>query len=223
MATMRHCRQQYPDLVGCEFCDELVGRPSTFSRLYSGVLSDRVVARAGSFVAFPTIGQIYPRYLLIVPEDHVENLAGLVPERMSELARFVEQLTERVAAGSPWVAFEHGAAQATGGGCGIYHAHLHLVPLPRPIGIGEALPRITHRFPTLAAALVASRAVPEYLLFGTAEGYATLDISSNRQDFPSQYFRQLLVTALDASGPWDWRAMSHPEQALVDTVAMFRG
>lgn len=206
----------------CEFCDEFAGHGSAFSRLYAGVLANRVVARSESFVAFPTIGQIVSRYLLVASAAHIENLAALSPSQISELIGFVEPLVATLAGEAPWAMFEHGAAQASGGSCGIYHAHLHILALPTAIAISDVLPDAATRSPVLSDALSELRGTPEYLLFGTAGEYATLDVAGRRAEFPSQYFRRKISELASAPGTWDWRAISAPESALVETVRQFR-
>jgi len=50
------------------------------------------------------------------------------------------------------VIFEHGAKCSTGGGCGIYHAHLHVVPLPERINYLRILPEISKKFNSIESA-----------------------------------------------------------------------
>ena len=212
------------DPSGCEFCDEFADpRGSVFSRLYSHLLPDRIVARSGGFVAFPTIGQIFSQYLLVAPEAHVETLAGLPPSQIARLSRFAQQLSRVVARGGPVAIFEHGARKETGGGCGIYHAHLHIVPLPRLVGPDEVLPASAARHSSLAEALSAVRLVREYLMFGSDRDFAVVDLTSRTGEYPSQYFRKALSDLLGHTGSWNWKDVAAPERALLDTVASFRG
>jgi len=212
---------QVSTLPGCDYCDEFAGRTCVFSKIYADVLQDRLVAHSDSFVAFPTLGQIVPGYLLVAPIAHVENLARLPRLATEELDVFMRRLLANVGA-RECVIFEHGSTQATGGGCGIYHAHLHVIP-HRHFLLREMLPGATSHFASLPEALLSVAQLAEYLLFGSNGQYATLDITGRKDEFPSQYFRRRVAAALGCDMSWDWRQAVLPERALVDTVEAFRG
>ncbi len=94
----------------CEFCEEL--RDSSHSRfagIYAPFLADRVVARHGSLVAMPTIGQLFRGSLLIVPMTHHETMASLPQRAMADLAPFLTDLESVIGPNEPMIAFEHGA------------------------------------------------------------------------------------------------------------------
>lgn len=185
------------------------------------MLTDRIVARSDSFVAFPTIGQIVPGYLLVAPVAHVESLAKLSNAEVQELDQFVSAIVLKVDA-HDCIVFEHGSTQATGGGCGIYHAHLHVLPHQR-LATEDMLSDSQCHFASLSEALIGLNGISEYLLYGCAGRYSTLDISKRREEFPSQYFRRRISVALRRDDAWDWRQISGPEQALVRTVEVFKG
>ena len=80
------------DQSACEFCIELGGRPGArFADIYPQLRS-RVVAREGGLVVLPTLGQLFPGSLLLMPERHYETCADLprpLADRMSELVRTI--------------------------------------------------------------------------------------------------------------------------------------
>ncbi len=125
----------------CEFCEEF-RHPwrSRFAQVHAPVVTDRVVERRGDLVAMPTIGQLFPGSLLVLPTTHVETMASLPENAMLDLAPFVTDLESTIGRNGPVIAFEHGACCISGGGCGIYHAHLHLVPVPVRVSIDDLLP-----------------------------------------------------------------------------------
>lgn len=211
------------NVLACDFCAELSGRgESIFARLYAGLLASRVVARQNSFVALPTIGQVFPGSLLVLPEDHVETLASLPDHRQADLVQFVATLSNFMAVSRPLAAFEHGARAHTGGSCGIYHAHLHLVPLPKPVGLDEVLPCRRMHTGDLGAALRALRNSDQYLLFATDEGCGFLDIAGSSKPYPSQFFRRRLAEILKPDVSWDWRSIQAAEPDVISTVELFR-
>jgi len=211
------------DTGSCEFCDEFAGRGGAFSSLYVNVLSERIVARRDGFVAFPTIGQLFPRYLLVAPIAHVERFASLSMADAQRLSAFVDELEAKVAHGNPVAVFEHGATRKFGGGCGIYHAHIHVVPLPREVTADELLPGEAIRYGCLVDALVAARKADEYLLYRCGSDVSLLNVSARLAEFPSQYFRRVLASKFGKQDQWDWRAIAGPEIALVDTVVSLAG
>jgi hypothetical protein len=111
--------------------------------------------------------------------------------------------------------FEHGARTPDSGGCGISHAHLHIVPFPAENDPVEQLVR-AFPFEEIADLLDLKRIPPgkSYLYYESVRG--------NRYVFyppfiPSQHIRRLLAEALGIQG-WDWR-QSGKEETLIATLA----
>jgi len=112
----------------CEFCDEFRNPfNSRFAQIYAPLVKNRVVAQRGNLVAMPTIGQLFPGSLLVMPMTHVETMALLPESALLDLSTFITDLEMVIGQNGPVIAFEHGARCITSGGCGVYHAHLHLV------------------------------------------------------------------------------------------------
>jgi diadenosine tetraphosphate (Ap4A) HIT family hydrolase len=206
----------------CEFCCEFSGdERARFNRDYRDFLPSRVVADQGDFVAIPTVGQLLRGSLLILPRRHFDtcaqaqaslgaaDLVGLVERACDALRRF----------GRPLV-FEHGARPHTGGACGVYHAHLHVVPVPDAVPLGDLLPRRASTARSLVEALAANESKDEYLLARDTAGLVGhLELSSrDRDDFPSQYLRRFLVRRFALDRPWDWRQAPVPEADLLWTI-----
>lgn len=203
----------------CDFCRELSGDPeSYFLRRYHAYTRSRVIARTRHFAAFPTLGQLFLGSLLVVPLAHNETCAELSAEHREELVQFTSVLSERL---KPWgepVFFEHGAAAMTGAGCGLYHAHLHIVPVPDALPPEELFPEATGILPSLSSALKTLANSPHYLLMGNADRVAIRDISVGIEHFPSQFFRRRLAERFSIPKPWDWRQFGTPEDDLLETL-----
>ena len=205
----------------CEFCMELGGRPGArFAGIYPQLRS-RVVAREGGLVALPTLGQLFPGSLLLMPEQHYETCANLprpLADRMSELVSRLSATSRRF--GQP-AFFEHGARHDTGGSCGIYHAHLHLVPLPGRLAPGDLFPAHLSVATDLRSALRSLRGCSQYLLAGNEHGVAYAHVADMATQPGSQYFRRLLAERFGSTRPWDWRAFKTPEPDVLTTLAAF--
>lgn len=194
----------------CEFCAELSHSvPNRFADIYGPSLS-RVLIRQSGFVVLPTIGQIFEGSLLILPECHVERMAALPSQQRETCLELVEVVVSRLSSYGNPIVFEHGAAACTNGACGIYHAHLHVVPVPHDSGLQchELMP--TDQFETsatLSEALANIAQVEEYLLLrATNREVAYLKITPEfRPLVPSQWFRRRLAERFDLRRPWDWR------------------
>jgi diadenosine tetraphosphate (Ap4A) HIT family hydrolase len=85
------------------------------------------------FVVFPDAAPIAPRHSLIVPRSHVLSFARLGAGRQYATQMLVNYLTMQLSAPEdhvPYV-FEHGSKEADETvGCGITHAHLHVLYIP---------------------------------------------------------------------------------------------
>jgi diadenosine tetraphosphate (Ap4A) HIT family hydrolase len=203
-------------LERCDYCLEIAGDPdSTFGRYYGGVLPSRLVASSDNFLAWPTLGQLIPGTVLVLPRQHAETMASLEPDARSELARVVAGLAERLA--SEVVLYEHGATAESGGGCGISHAHLHVSPVESPLDpsvVFDAPHRVASGYFAALEALGSSR---NYLVFEGAGRAGYVDVMADGGEFPSQYFRQRLASVLEAGYPWDWRLAPQPEERVTAT------
>ncbi len=214
----------------CEFCEEFHHRcRSRFAQIYAPFVKDRVVARHGIFVAMPTMGQLFPNSLLVLPASHVETMASLPASELSDLTTFLTALEKVIGQNRPVVAFEHGARCTTGGGCGIYHAHVHLVAVPAHVSVDDLLPpEMDSRSYRSASSFIAGlrdlRSSPEYLIVRDSNyliRFVDISLSSGKR-YPSQYFRRVLTEFFKLDHPWDWRRYQGPEQYLFDTINMFR-
>ena len=207
----------------CEFCRELLNDPSSrFRRLYYPQLESRIVARRYGFVVLPTLGQLFKGSLLVLPESHFEtfsSLPQLMVDRLPDLVTELESSTQQF--GLPLI-FEHGARCHTGAGCGIYHAHLHLVPLPESVHHSVILPGTSRIAANISEALRSLRSSSLYLLVRDTHGNtAFLEPSpATAMSFPSQYVRRRLVDHFKLRTPWDWRDYTGAEPWLLETVQL---
>ena len=210
----------------CEFCDELRDPArSRFGSIYGSAVS-RIVIRKRGFVAQPTLGQIFEGSMLILPESHVETMAQLTPSQRNACLTLLGEVERNISDSGPVIVFEHGAKSAGGGGCGIYHAHFHLMPVPLECPISMADVRPADASMTVASSLDEAlnqlHDTDEYLLFREPSGrVGFFEVRpSMRQIIPSQFFRRALVNHYGLSTPWDWRHYDF-ELKVISTIQRF--
>lgn len=205
----------------CVFCRELSGSTNTnFHRLYPDEKS-RVIAETPSLVAIPCIGQLSPNHCLILPKEHYATFAeacasidGLFDELNDILLLLAEVLSIELHTN---LYFEHGAFVPAHGGCGIYHAHLHVVPEAGAIALNLEL-----GVPTTSSASTLNEALScnhddlsPYVLHGSATlGFHKSVLS---EPLPSQTLRKLLAEKL-GHARWDWRQYGRDDDTLLNTL-----
>jgi diadenosine tetraphosphate (Ap4A) HIT family hydrolase len=199
----------------CVFCRENAARRDTnFARIYPEFEHRRIIEHE-KYVIFPCIGQLAEAHSLIVPKRHV-NTFGMVPRAdLIELMDAINEFRSKYASSKEVLIFEHGARDANHGGCGIYHAHLHLVPLdhcPDPNDLFAFERGTTER--NLENALIKAGQFDQYVLVGSLE--KGFEIQELLKPLPSQFLRRNLALLLGVSG-WDWRGY-HREQSLIDLL-----
>jgi hypothetical protein len=120
------------------------------------------------------------------------------------------------------VCFEHGALTCTGSGCGIYHAHLHLVPLPQRVKPASIFPEFTGRSQNMNDTLRQFINCEEYLFFGSGEELVYAPVGELQFRPQSQFFRKRLADHFGLTKSWDWRHYTAMEPYMVETIEYFR-
>lgn len=199
----------------CDFCAELLGEPdSSFHAIYGKSFTSRVVFEDKLSVLLPSLGQMTPGMWLVLPKRHVNRCSDLYSDEIASLLRLARKAESL--SNDPSLFFEHGAIPGEGVNCGIYHAHLHVVPVHRSVRVSDLVPQgISHS--SFEDALVHLELSPNYILARDTTG----NISSrsigpgSRNQFPSQYFRRRLAELLGTDTPWDWRLYRSPEPDVI--------
>lgn len=203
----------------CCFCAELSGAQTEFHDLYP-VFRSRVVLDTPGFVVMPSLGQLAPGHMLLVPRNHVTSFGELSRAQRTEALHLYSTLRATLSRlFSPVVSFEHGSPRGVlSGGCGIVHAHVHFVPLgwhnaepPSPAGDGW---RENHTNGWLDHATVLSEQDAGYLMWHGPEGLPHLEAAPH---VPSQHLRRHVAQLL-GEGAWDWR-LTGPQRELVSVLA----
>jgi diadenosine tetraphosphate (Ap4A) HIT family hydrolase len=199
---------------GCDFCSELnEGSGDRFSDALNGRCESRLVLRMSDLCVFPSLGEIVPGHLLIVPSYHVTAFTSIAPKDKAVLAQLIPLInrTFRFQHGEEPIFFEHGdpsGLDVFNGQC-ISHAHIHV--LPHNVDMLAAVKR-ERRF--LASAKINAPSVP------VAEPYVALIESDLTAHFfssvnaPRQYLRALYSRLVGEPGGENWFERTDVETTL---------
>jgi diadenosine tetraphosphate (Ap4A) HIT family hydrolase len=203
-----------PTLMQCDFCNELSGSSeNSFNRIYGAHTQSRILFRSDTFAVIPSLGQILEGYLLVLPIKHFKAAGDLPYVHFEELTRICKATGEILKHQyGPYILFEHGTRCEGVGGCGIYHAHLHAVPIPPSLDLVDSLKA---KFPykqlrDLTEIRERSEGMPAYIFYQDTDSRTYLFDTPN---LVSQYMRRTLAAVLGAND-WDWRAAGQEERLL---------
>lgn len=202
--------------IDCVFCRELSGsRDTNFAKRYPE-LASRMIGETESLIAFPCIGQLTPGHFLIVPKYH-DTTFRETSVRTSDINFQFHSLNSHVhsilgESESESLYFEHGAECADNGGCGIYHAHIHVIPRASHVELRKYFPASKEsQSRTIHEALAALSAEGPYVMFGSAKhGFFSLGLEA---PLPSQTLRKYVAKELNAEA-WDWREAGRENNML---------
>lgn len=188
------------------------GNISRFAPLFSQTaptaIWDNVVLRTGPYVVAPTRGSIVPMWLLVVPQEPVLNFARMRESERRAPVQLLAEISSSLGFGdSGWLWFEHGAPTlGSVVGCGVDHAHLHLVLAP-PFDLTEFASRVHSNAPCdwLAKpseeAYVGLTGSESYYAFGDASrSYVATNV-----ELGSQFFRRVIAELVERPAEWDYR------------------
>lgn len=205
----------------CVFCREIDGGRDTNFAIRYPEIDSRIIYETASLVAFPCIGQLTRGHFLIVSREHNCTFRS-IKSRLKSLSQELNELNagvhERLGIQmEDSLIFEHGALDPLNGGCGIYHAHLHVVP-----NAGNVHPCHVFNFenkkPVLNLELALDK-IPlnsSYVLTGSIGlGFYCQSISS---PLSSQYLRRNVAHALGVN-EWDWRKTMR-EENMISTLSV---
>jgi ATP adenylyltransferase len=186
----------------CTLCAELATRSERASW-------NQPLIETKNFVVLPSLGALVEGWLLILPRMHLLSMGALPSQLRAEADDLESSARSLLNAryGSRTVAFEHGPSAAKHGtGCGVDHAHLHVLPLNC-----DLLNYVQPFVPTDLAWEPCgwggrSDAYSNGLdyLYLRQEGQGGLLAVS--EDFGSQVFRKAVASYLGIENHFNWRA-----------------
>jgi ATP adenylyltransferase len=201
----------------CRFCGYLEEGADSFAQW-------TIIAETEHLVAVPSVGSLIPGWLLVMPKEHVLSFGAVSADKLALLTAEVHRIAERwQSLFGPLTWFEHGPAKTRSSvGCGIDHAHMHLLPaghLDLLNGARELFPALA--FGEVAGPEAAADAVAlgnPYLYLRTDDGRSWLTAS---RDIPSQAFRRVVAHQQKRPDEYDWKAFPR-DDTLEATLKMVR-
>jgi diadenosine tetraphosphate (Ap4A) HIT family hydrolase len=171
----------------------------------SGEHCNRILEETLYAVALPSLGALAEGHILVVPKEHWCSLASIPLNTLKQLNCVRNRMLNRLCVEyGPVLQFEHGVVNGQGGGCGISHAHLHMVPVSLQKKLSSLLPLRMKPF-AIQSLMFLPEVVPQntpYLYIEESNGQAYVYFVD---DLPSQFIRKLICDAT-GSEDWDWRA-----------------
>ncbi|CBE67510.1 protein of unknown function [Candidatus Methylomirabilis oxygeniifera] len=182
----------------CKLCSELESRTSAWNQ---------PLFESPNFVALPSLGALIEGWILLVPKRHFISFGAVPGSMLAEMNEFkgflCSVLGQRYGTAT---AFEHGPiAAGRTVGCGVDHAHLHLVPL-----LFDLLAEVSPLLPS--GVRWANAGIEECQdAYGRGQDYLYLEqpicsgwIATHDQ-FGSQLFRRAIATRIGVRDQYNWR------------------
>jgi diadenosine tetraphosphate (Ap4A) HIT family hydrolase len=207
-------------MTGCRLCYDVLLRSPVEAW-------NKPVFESPNFAVLPSLGALVEGWLLLVPKKHFICMGALpdsLASEMQEMKHIISSILQRTY--GQICAFEHGPSAANlSVGCGVDHAHLHIVPLAFDLAsvATSFLPENLH---WSEAGLKECRAA-----FGRGEDYLYLEqpIAAGRiathQEFEGQLFRRAIAERIGVPNQFNWR--DYPQlpkvSATIDKVREWNG
>jgi len=209
MASVRLQKEGEP----CRFCSILRGD--------LGYSYDTILSASEGYSAIASVGALVPGWVLICPTEHRLNMSELYADsRFTSLRlELAEKLRRRF--DSPVRMFEHGpSCDASPTGCGVNHAHTHLVP--HAFSLSEGVARMSDALDwrsIRASQLADSVRSREYLFYSDhAQSLDAVGAVAILDAPVSQYFRKVIARQLRRDVEYDYR--THPNLFNVEATAL---
>lgn len=184
---------------------------------------DEILVENDNFVCTPTLGALVEGYILTIPKNHVICAGGLPLDILddywdftSKMSRIIEEIYGKS------VIFEHGPSQSnTQVGCGVDHAHLHIVPFQESLfdNVNQINPSPIswQHIDDIIEIKRTHESGKEYLLFQNQTGELMLGTSST---ISSQLFRRAIAKSRGHPEKFDWKSYSFKKnvEATVNTI-----
>ncbi len=176
-----------------------------------------------NFVVLPSLGALVEGWLLLLPKEHFLSF-GTLPDRLvSEMQELKQEVITRLdKLYGPVSVFEHGpCAEGRSVGCGVDHAHMHLVPIEWDLrqAVAPFLPsEVSWLSADLETCRDAIRNESDYLYLEQPVGKGHLVFGQN---LGSQVFRRAIATHIGVPEEFNWRNDPQVEN-IEKTIATIR-
>lgn len=188
-------------------------------------MPSEVLLGTNRFIAVADVAPLAKGHILVFPRRHILGLSLLSDEDCAELEglRLTISKILRASTGVPAISFEHGLCDPSRrSGCGIDHAHLHIIPNP-----GDVSGSLTSSYECREVDSV--RALPETVTDSTEEYLFLIDqndrcLLAEVEEPTRQFFRRVISEILDNEF-WNWDdqvSLADPAKLREDILATHR-
>lgn len=199
--------------MGCRYCENIL----SISPGREPEVHDCVLCESENFVVVPTLGSLVEGWVLIITKKHLIRIASLQDDHLEELDCLSKRVCHEIMdCYGPVAIFEHGPSRPMQAvGCGVDHAHLHIVPTHSELIRG--LPSITDQdFEWVEVDGVSGLrsyrdSNKEYLYVEQPVGTACVTTS---QGFGSQLFRRVIAHHIGEPCHYDWKSWEGAENVI---------
>jgi ATP adenylyltransferase len=182
---------------------------------------------SANFKILPSLGALVEGWVLLVPKRHFLSMGSLPESLITEMQQLKEKVCSSLSKTYGKVsAFEHGPGRIQSVvGCGVDHAHLHLVPIDFNLSVAVA-PYLPNGSRWSAASYAGCRAAARdgvnYLYLEQPIGRGRIVRDSR---LGSQLFRRAVAAHLGVPDEFDWRSnpqLENVTRTIVDFTAHVR-
>jgi diadenosine tetraphosphate (Ap4A) HIT family hydrolase len=167
---------------------------------------DQPVFESENFIAIPSLGSLVEGWLLVVPRQHFISTGALTPDLHEEFATFKQDVAARLSmVYGDICAFEHGpCAPRRQVGCGVDHAHVHLVPLGFDLGNAATafVPGVAWQPASWSECNRVVAQELDYLFVEQPLGSGRIAVANQ---FGSQVLRRAIASSLGRPEEFNWR------------------
>ncbi|HEV7806009.1 MAG TPA: HIT domain-containing protein [Solirubrobacteraceae bacterium] len=195
-------------MSACDICQELEGLPGAEFLCRSGPGEQRALRVGEDVAVMPSLGPLAELHALVLPAIHVLSSSAAANDAREAVWEVAQDLRRAaMLAGHTTVIFEHGQSR-DGGGCGVSHAHVHVLGTPEPVQL--TLP--AGRWRCYSGSLGHRQIDPsrEHLVISLEPSAWALRYEDG---VPSQYLRRWVAAEFDEA-QWDWRQPSLGDRNL---------
>jgi ATP adenylyltransferase len=200
----------------CVFCSQINGGSARAPW-------NQAILESENFLVVPSLGSLVAGWTLLLPKRHYLSM-GALPNDLRNEAESLQSKVEcllRSQFHEPLVAFEHGPSAAKHGtGCGVDHAHLHILPIACEL-LALASPFVPYGTEWKPAGweerAVAYNSGLDYLFLKQDDCPGVISVAS---DFGSQVFRKAIAAHLGKPAEFNWREHPRHEVALQTTARL---
>lgn len=206
----------------------IVSEKRRFEALLGNAISaahDQPLLERREWVVAPTLGAIVPNWLLAIPRRPALNFRDWAATGGERAETVLHDIRKHLGlASKELIWFEHGPAIAgTTVGCGLDHAHLHILLRPTFtftdfVARARGLARLNWQEGPVECGYVGLDRNASYYIAGCGDRVIT---ASHVEGAGSQFFRRIVGSLTGHDAEWDYRKFPHVEN-ITRTIRAFR-